>query len=280
MRISQQEIEQQKLSDESLENAVKLVRETGFVILEKVLSDAWVKKMREAVDPFARNHPPADDDPVRRGCIILPMTLPYLDPLVIDNPWGMQIITAMMGKDIIGQMPIHTNTSWPGATIQHIHRDSAHLFPVFPVPLPPATMIIHIPLVNFTEENGSTEVWPGSHLILDRYEDADSNPAGNIPESRAAHLKSVRTNMSAGSVLVRDMRLWHRAMPNNSDQVRTMFSLVYFHPLHRYPEHLQFPPIPEETRSQMTENARHVYRFSIGGGKQKQQKSSVVHYPR
>ena len=28
-------------------------------------------------------------------------------------------------------------------------------------------MIIHIPLVDFTEENGSTEVWPGTHLITD-----------------------------------------------------------------------------------------------------------------
>ena len=281
MKICQEELKQKKLNDQNLRLAIREVRETGFVILEKVFSDTWVEKMHHTVDQFAHDQPPGEDHPTRRGSIILPMTLPYLDPMIIANPWGIQIITAIMGKDIIGQMPIHTNSSWPGATIQHIHRDSAHLFLDFPIPLPPATLIIHIPLVDFTEENGSTEAWPGSHLILDNNEN-DLNDkgiaAGSISEQRAAQLPSVRTNMPAGSVLVRDMRLWHRAMPNNGDQIRTMLSLVYFHQLHRYPDHLQFPPIPEETVSQMSEKARHIYRHSLEQFNLQQKKTGVVHF--
>lgn len=48
------------------------------------------------------------------------------------------------------------NTAEPGCDIQWIHRDSGHLFPDVPVVLPVSTIVVNIPLTNFTVENGAT----------------------------------------------------------------------------------------------------------------------------
>ncbi|MBM3278315.1 MAG: phytanoyl-CoA dioxygenase family protein [Candidatus Handelsmanbacteria bacterium] len=56
--------------------------------------------------------------------------------------------------------------------------------------------------MNFTADNGTTEVWPGSHLITDRPEDR------GVPlEERARELPSERMTAPAGALVVRDLRM-------------------------------------------------------------------------
>ena len=118
-------------------------------------------------------------------------------------------------------------------------------------------MVIHVPLIDFTEENGSTEVWPGTHLIT------DNHPQVQL-EARAKQMLSVRTNMPAGSLVVRDMRVWHRGTPNQTQVIRTMTSIVYFRQLHRFPQHLKGEPpaISQTAKALMTERAQRLYRYN------------------
>lgn len=260
LKITNRERNQARLSKPHLAEAVQQVREAGYVILEDVLPIAWMTTMRNAFDEEIRRlHPDGADDSGRGGCPA-PQRMPFLDPLAVENPWGLQVIEAMMGDDIWSIMPYHTNTSWPGAGKQHIHRDTQHLFPGYPIALPPTLMILHIPLIDFTTENGSTEVWPGSHLITDIKPD-DNEPAQLA--RRAARMPSVRTNMPAGSVLVRDMRLWHRGMPNTSNDIRTMLSIVYFRQMHRFPDHLtHLPEMRPQVKNMLSERAQKLYRYN------------------
>lgn len=48
MQISQREVEAQCLGKNSLAEAVRQVREVGFVVLEKTMSPAWTETMRVA----------------------------------------------------------------------------------------------------------------------------------------------------------------------------------------------------------------------------------------
>ena len=48
MKLSPQEIEQQHLAADTLAEAVRQVREAGFVILEETMDRAWCDVMREA----------------------------------------------------------------------------------------------------------------------------------------------------------------------------------------------------------------------------------------
>ena len=70
--------------------------------------------------------------------------------------------------------------------------------------------------------------------------------------------------MPAGSVVVRDMRCWHRAMPNRTEStVRHMLALVYFRRFHHSPNApgIFGARIPEDIWSNMSEEAQEVYRF-------------------
>ena len=136
-----------------------------------------------------------------------------------------------LGDNFFSYLPYGNNTAWPNCSIQHIHRDAGHLFPDTPYVLPMTKAVINIPLVDFTEKNGATEVWPSSHLMVDRPEDNQLSL-----EKRVQSLASVRMLIPAGSLVIRDMRCWHRGMPNKTAQPRPMLALVYFRRFHHEPD--------------------------------------------
>ncbi len=264
MKISPKEAQEGRLAEEHLRLALQLLGEGGYVILEEVLPKAWIATMREAFDAELVHADPTQGrgnaQAKGHGGCSAPLTMPFLDPLAVENPLGLQIIEAVMGRDVWAILPYHTNTAWPGSEIQHIHRDTQHLFPELPLALPPTLLILHIPLVDCTEENGSTELWPGTHLI------PDPDPEATTPDrlaARATQMPSVRANMSAGSIVVRDMRMWHRGMPNRTQTNRTMLSIVYFRQLHRFPDHLvHLPAITSTAKQLLSERAQHLYRYN------------------
>jgi hypothetical protein len=94
---------------------------------------------------------------------------------------------------------------------QPIHRDRRD----------PDGFSVDFALTDLTCENGATEVWLGSHRIVD----ADGASI-RATASRAAEQTSTRLLMPAGSVAVRDLRLWHRAMPNQTAEDRVILSIT------------------------------------------------------
>lgn len=265
MEVSLEEIKKNKLDAETLNIAVRILNEAGYVVLEKVLPLKLMKNIRSVLE---KRHE-------KNGEEITLMSMPFLDPRIIDNPLAMQIIKEVMGDKFFSYLPYGFNTTTRDARYgtvngeesdtQWIHRDSSQLFPGFPIALPVSKIVVNIPLVDFTVENGCTELWPGSHLIVDPPVDInDPYHAYNVcSEERAAALPSVRLIMPAGSVVVRDMRCWHRAMPNHTDEIRTMIAIVYLRRFYNaMGDHGVFRSgIPEEMWVQMSERAQNVYRF-------------------
>lgn len=78
---------------------------------------------------------------------------------------------------------------------------------------------VSILLTDFVEDNSTLKVWPRSHLIPDRDVDDLKNT-----EARAAELPSCRLTGSAGSVVIRDVRLWHRELSNPTKEARIVLS--------------------------------------------------------
>jgi ectoine hydroxylase-related dioxygenase (phytanoyl-CoA dioxygenase family) len=175
----------------------------------------------------------------------LPFKPPFSDELICANPLAVQVMEAAMG-DIVCTF-YHSNTTLTGTDIQPIHIDMPSLlFPGLPVALPPWLMVVNIPLIDFTLENGSTEVWPGTHLDPD-----DTNLA-----ERCAARPSVRTNVYVGDLVVRDMRVWHRGMPNQTTAIRTMLAVVYHRPWFHNPPYLQ---VPRASLQGLSEHAQQIF---------------------
>lgn len=230
MQITREERQGGSLEEARLEGAVRTFRDAGLVVLEDLLDPAWVADVRRAYDRALEAHMAASgglagvqQTPTEKNHLSFypPLMPPFSDPRIIANPIAAQIMEALLGHDLQCTY-YHSNTSYPGSGTQNIHRDGGHLFgAAVPFPLPAACLALNVPLCDFTEANGSTEVWLGTHLIVDAAADG-----GKLAE-RAAGLPSVRTNIPAGSLVLRDLRMWHRGMPNATETSRTMLALIY-----------------------------------------------------
>ena len=241
--VSSQEQQDRALSEETLETAVRIFRDAGFVILKDLVPSEWIERARDdyaeaywaAWEEEKANNPEKVEGkgfqgiPGEFGAQGMPMREPFMDELAIANPWAMQVLDAVMSEDIFIQLPYGSNTAAPNADPgpQHVHRDiGAQLLSDLPIATTPHYAVVNIALTEFTPENGSTEIWPGTHRLPDH----DTDESDDL-EARAATMPSVRANMPAGSVVVRDMRMWHRGMPNTTDALRIMLAPVYTHPL-------------------------------------------------
>ena len=273
MRLTRTEEKNKKLTKNNLQKAVSLISEMGIVTIESVLSKIWCQKMNNAwlgVLDRGDTMRPSNEDTWKQL-----LDFPFIDPLAIENPWGIQIIREVLGNNFWGFLPYHTNTNWPDNKFTDeflwVHRDQGQFFPELKIPQPPLWMIMHITLVDFTDENGSTEVWPGSHHIIDPNPlEVRIGPIGKNMDHRVSRMPSKRLNVPAGSLIIRDMRLCHRATINESEEPRCMLSFVYkseklgidiwdgFGP---FPNFNKFGPLPKFLKNKLSNNAQQIYRF-------------------
>jgi ectoine hydroxylase-related dioxygenase (phytanoyl-CoA dioxygenase family) len=64
--------------------------------------------------------------------------------------------------------------------------------------------------------------------------------------------------MPAGSLLIRDIRMWHRGTPNRSDAARPNLAMVYFRSWFNTQPKID---IPRERYDSLSERAQELFRF-------------------
>ena len=248
------------LSEARLKEVVRTFRDTGLVVIGNAFDPAFLLDVRAAYEVELARYVAA-----RGGLAALDgktfgknhvgffpsVTLPMADGQIVAHPIATQLLVHFLGADLQSSF-FHTNTAYPESGTQPVHRDAQPLFRTeMGVPHPPASIVLNVPLCDFTVANGSTEYWPGTHLIVDSTPDE-----GKSLEARAATLPSIRLDMPLGSFALRDLRAWHRGMPNIADYTRTMYAIVYQR------EFLTYVPttIPRTTWESWSETARHIFR--------------------
>ena len=104
---------------------------------------------------------------------------------------------------------VSSNFNLPGSVAQHYHQDG-----VFAEDF----MIANGAVVDTDRVNGAIDVLPGTHKRFYefwRY------------AIQQKYKLSTRLPLSAGDVLIRTSRLWHRGMPNNSAAPRPMLAFTF-----------------------------------------------------
>ena len=141
------------------------------------------------------------------------------------------------------------DTPLENSDYQVIHRDHRLRSPDLPEldPREPFQFGVNFPLVDVTEENGPFEIVRGTHVIED--EIADEMIRSGDAESKMEPLL-----MSAGDVMVRDVRGLHRGTPNRTSVPRPMVVVGYNRRQHKRPQ-LKIN-VPREQWDQLSERGR------------------------
>ena len=260
MKLTSDELAAGALTPERLTAAVRTFRDTGIVTFENAFDVPFIESVRAAYEAelveflaakgglagmegktFGRNH--IGFFPEWRA--------PLADAQIVAHSIAVQVMAALLGKNLVCSF-YNTNTAFPDSGTQPIHRDTQPLFGTeFNAPTPPTHIVLNIPLCDFSLANGSTEYWPGTHLIVDAAPEENRNL-----EARAQAYPSVRLNMPMGSFALRDLRAWHRGMPNLADYPRTMLAIVY----QREWVAADTVTIPQSTWDAWPETARRIFR--------------------
>lgn len=255
MELTPEERQRGSLDPERFRIAVQLVRMNGFVLFERVLSETLVQALHATFLRVFEKYV-ARTDPNRgthRYQMHLPFVEPFIHPDVTANPFALQVIEALLGEECVCHY-FASDTPLPGSDYQRVHADIHPLFAEGP-PTPPYSLVMNVPLVDCTVENGAVEVWPGgTHLM----------PPGIDMQALAPLMHSERVCMPAGSLLIRDMRMWHRGTPNRSSHPRPHLAFIYSKPWLR----ISYPPIaiPQETYDTLTERQKRLFRLENIGG--------------
>ncbi len=212
-----------------LEEILEAMDRDGLVVLEEVVNPEHVERlavrMRADMDEVRGRRPIGEES--SNESLPPPLNHPWLFRDVCFNEFAIQVTHAVLGDGLYWNF-YSSNTVHPRETRkQNIHQDARPLFVgETDKPLPPHNLVINIPLTDFTEANGATEVWLGSHRETRRLEVG----GGEYEEMLAEHRKRdliVQATAKKGSLIIRDMRLYHGGMPNRTGELRQMIAMVY-----------------------------------------------------
>jgi len=230
--VSDAELASGSLSAENLRQANRALREDGFVVLADIVDLDHVAVVRDRMwqdlelllqrpdAPFNWNTGNVQQDP--------PPFAEYLFRDILVNDIVIQVTESVLGPGLVSAF-YSGNTAMPSEHSQPVHADSGQLWPNLDVAPPPYALVVNLPLVDVSAKNASTEIWPGTHLDTSVVmQHGEIKVSAEALAKQAAIAPPLQPVVRAGSVVIRDMRLWHRGMPNYTDVPRPMMAMIHY----------------------------------------------------
>ncbi|MDQ3034212.1 MAG: phytanoyl-CoA dioxygenase family protein [Myxococcota bacterium] len=232
----------------SLDDTIACLDRDGFVILESLLDAATLRELEaelaphEAARPRGRNS--FEGERSTRVYSLAGKGEPFLR--LAEHPRVVEVLDRLLLPNWL-LSTFQSIRLHPGETEQPWHADDN--FYLVPDPRPRLALSCIWAIEDFTDDNGATELIPGSHL-------PSSHLAG------APSREPVRATMPAGSVVLFDGRLQHRGGANRSTRTRLAISPQYCEPWLRTQES-QLLIVPPEKAATCTPRQRAMLGYSI-----------------
>ena len=210
--------------DRALDVATEALQSDGALVLKDIVDVEFLRMLKRRMDSDtlrllayceSLGGNPRDAGQLQLGAPPFP---PYLHADLLAHPFVWAIIGRLLGPEA-GLMFYNGNTNCPASHPQHVHLDQGHKSATASAV---RALAVGIPAQPTSARNGAIEIWPGTHTIV--------SPQ-RVPESMLAERRSVRPPIqpetALGDIVMRDARIWHRAVTNPSDDLRHMVSCVY-----------------------------------------------------
>ena len=210
--------------------AVKELRDNGFVVLPDLLGSDQLALIREQLAPFlgGRLFGRNDFEGFRSERVYALLAKAPAVAALVEHPAVLDLVDAILHPEYLLSANLAINVH-PGETAQRLHCDDGYCH----IPRPRAPMGVSAiwAIDGFTEDNGATELVPGSHRW------GDGPPKGSTPRVQ-------QITMPAGSAVVFLGTVMHRGGANRSSGTRLGITPQYCEPWIRQIENmtLAVPP--------------------------------------
>jgi len=228
---SPDEIAQGRFSDASIKLFLSGMHRDGVVILKDMIDPSHLDKINDFMIPDAQVqlkkeglHHNFDVENIQQGPPLVPDDFFFDD--VYLNKLLFHAATLYLGQGA-GFNLISGNNALPnGVKRQPVHADAMSAHPPCPY-----YVVANIYTVDASPANASTEIWLGTHHFNIEAQKPYSRGATQIREDYLEEQMKTRPGfqptVKKGSILFRDVRLWHAGMPNKTDEQRFMIALGF-----------------------------------------------------
>lgn len=203
----------------------------GYLIFKSVLDETALTAIRDALAPWlganvvGRNE--FEGRKSNRIYALLAKSPVFAD--LVTHPLALAFVDADLGSDCLLSACLAINLH-PGETAQPWHFDDSHY--QWPRPRPSLGVSVFWAIDAMTDENGATEILPGSHRwpddrICGAVGEEDFDRIAARDGDPGARDDAVKVVMGAGSMMVAKGTLWHRGGANRSDKPRLIVTPQY-----------------------------------------------------
>ncbi|HIG42612.1 MAG TPA: phytanoyl-CoA dioxygenase family protein [Gammaproteobacteria bacterium] len=230
-----------------LNEHIEGIKTNGYSIIHDALSPLQVVDVKKALDPWLQKKLMGRNDfeGFESERVYALLAKSPIFSLLVEHPLVLAIVDHFLAPNYLLASNLAINVH-PGETPQAFHADHTQ------IPNCPRTEINGISSIwafdDFSEENGATEIIPGSHLLS---------------EHAAANEDTFETViMPAGSVIVFHGALIHRGGANNSEGTRLAITPQYCQPWLRQLENMVLA-VPPDVASHLSPKVQALLGYSI-----------------
>ena len=240
--LTRQELESKCLAADKLSAILANIQTQGFVVVKDLVSPSTCELLKQSILEDAdrvvteTEGLTPHEKVTGRGHLQLGLRryAPFVKADLLANPLIEHIVTRMLGAGAwLGFY--NGNVNRPGSVYQPLHFDrpfswrseSEAIKGGQSWPPPTTTLSCSLALADITEINGATEIYPGSHLETEVSQWPPGERLSDHPDLVARYAPSDIMSIPAGGICFRDPRMWHRGVPNESQETRPMIALTY-----------------------------------------------------
>ncbi|KAL4937122.1 hypothetical protein BDV06DRAFT_216135 [Aspergillus oleicola] len=240
VRLSDEERISGAMTPESLAKAIAGMHRDGLVVLENAADVAHVDQLNGILAPEAEilaklptthfNNNSINGKPTGNMSQAPPMTPDLMYDDIWANPAAVEVISALLGpKPRVNYVNGNTALGGFNGARQRVHADFSSPHATYPF-----AIVANIYLSDVSPANGSTELWLGSHrntTFADHrnylHPELDFGIREDLLVERQKYAPPIQPVVKRGSVVLRDLRLWHAGLANPTRDPRMMLAFVH-----------------------------------------------------
>lgn len=257
------------LGERSFEDCASAFDKDGYVIFKNVLNDDGIGAIRAALAPhldrkiYGRN----DFEGLKSNRVygLLAKSPVFAD--LVTHPLALAFAERDLGRSCLLSACLAIRLD-PGESVQPWHYDDAHI--LIPRPRGRACGVsVFWAVDDTTEENGATEILPGSHLWPEQdveghadFGSFSNKAVRDVNDDPGARPDIVKATMPAGSLMIAKGALWHRGGANKSGAPRLIVTPQYCPGWARGLENMSLA-VPKDIAATLPQRAQELIGYSI-----------------